>query len=121
MNEPQKTKVFYDGSCPICTREIAFYQRRSGAGTVEWIDITKLDSDYVYPGISRQTAMSRFHVVTPEGEILIGGTAFAGLWRCLSAFRFFGWLFRFRPLDWILNRFYDLLLKIRPALQQWYR
>ena len=119
--DQEKMKVFYDGSCPICTREIAFYQERTGADQIDWIDTHAIKDDVVYPGISREQALAKFHIVTPDGKILQGGTAFAGLWRTLPAFRILGWAFRPRPLDWLLNRVYDLLLKVRPRLQTWFR
>ncbi|MEC8852758.1 MAG: DCC1-like thiol-disulfide oxidoreductase family protein, partial [Pseudomonadota bacterium] len=31
--------IFYDGGCPLCAREIAFYRRRAGAGRLDWIDV----------------------------------------------------------------------------------
>jgi len=32
--ENATTTVFYDGSCPLCTREIAFYRKHAGGGEI---------------------------------------------------------------------------------------
>ena len=118
MTADRKMNVLYDGSCPICSREIGYYKGKRGAEAINWVDISnKADGD-VHPGISRDEAMARFHVVTPEGTVLSGGAAFAGLWRALRPFQPIGWLFQFKPLTWVLDRIYDILLKWRPGLQR---
>ncbi|MEM9331088.1 MAG: DUF393 domain-containing protein [Pseudomonadota bacterium] len=121
MSEDEKLKVFYDGACPLCHREISFYKKRRGSETVDWVDISKSEDEYVHPGLSRTQAMSRFHVVTSSGRLLSGGSAFAGLWRSLSAFKPLGVIFSFGPLEWLLNRLYDFFLKARPSLQKLFR
>ena len=30
--------VFFDGSCPICSKEINFYKMRAGADELSWVD-----------------------------------------------------------------------------------
>lgn len=126
-NEParnqqaQSPTVFYDGGCPLCTREIAFYRRRSGADAISWVDVHDLTERDVAPGLSKARALARFHVATPDGEIVSGGAAFARLWAALPGFRLLGKLFQRAPLTWLLDRAYDLFLKVRPRLQAWMR
>ena len=118
MPKKANLTVFYDGACPLCEREINFFKNRSGAEQVDWVDVSNSDEEYVHQGLSREEAMSRFHVVTSEGEILSGGSAFAGLWRSISIFKPLGWMFRIKPLAWLLDRLYDYFLKHRPRLQK---
>lgn len=113
--------VFYDGGCPLCAREIAFYRRRAGAEAIRWIDVHGLAGAEVAPGLSKAQALARFHVATPEGRIVSGGAAFARLWAALPGFRPVGRLFQHAPLTWLLDRAYDLFLKLRPRLQAWLR
>ena len=113
--------VYYDGGCPLCAREIAFYHRRAGADAVCWVDVHNLSDVEVLPGLSKTQALARFHVATPEGEIVSGGAAFARLWAALPGFRPLGRLFQRAPLTWLLDRTYDLFLKVRPRLQHWLR
>jgi predicted DCC family thiol-disulfide oxidoreductase YuxK len=110
-------KVFYDGSCPLCIREIAFYQRQAGASRISWIDVSRTGDDDVAPGLSRVKAMSRFHVLDVDGELFTGGKAFAKIWDVLPRFRLLARLFRIQPFAWILDRAYDFFLKFRPYLQ----
>ena len=31
-------RVFFDGACPLCAREIEFYQKQEGASRIAWVD-----------------------------------------------------------------------------------
>ncbi len=117
MSKAAKLTVFYDGSCPLCEREIAFYRRRKGAGRISWVDVSRSSENQVATGLSKDRALARFHVLTPNGTIVSGGMAFAKLWAALPSFRIWGRLFQAWPLDWILHRAYVLFLRIRPRLQ----
>lgn len=107
--------VYYDGSCPLCRKEIAFYQRRRGADSISWVDVS--DPDAVPSDLDCSEALSRFHVREGNGRIVDGGEAFAALWRQLPAFCLIGHLFRAAPLKWVLNAAYEAFLPIRPRLQ----
>ncbi|MDJ0895419.1 MAG: demethoxyubiquinone hydroxylase family protein [Alphaproteobacteria bacterium] len=109
--------VFYDGACPLCAREIAFYRARAGADGVSWVDVSRSDDREVAPGLTKDQAMARFHVLDADGRLVSGGTAFARLWEALPGFRPFGRLFRVRPLAWVLDHAYDVFLRFRPRLQ----
>ena len=113
--------MFYDGGCPLCAREIAFYRRRAGAEAISWIDIHRLDDEEVVPGLTKAQALARFHVATPDGQIVSGGAAFARLWAALPGFRLFGRLLLLPPLTWLVDRAYNLFLRVRPRLQSWMR
>ena len=117
MAVSEKTTVFYDGACPLCEREISFYRRRRGADNVIWIDVSLSEDDQIAPGLTRDQALARFHVINGEGKPVSGGEAFACLWTALPNFRRLGKIFQARPLLWILDQAYDLFLKIRPFLQ----
>lgn len=32
--------VYYDGGCPVCSREINFYRHRPGGESLAWVDVT---------------------------------------------------------------------------------
>ncbi|MFM7459253.1 MAG: thiol-disulfide oxidoreductase DCC family protein [Burkholderiales bacterium] len=106
--------VYFDGGCPICSREIGFYRHQPGADQVSWIDLTTCPDNVLPPGISRQAAMARFHVQTADG-IFDGAAGFLALWRQLPRFRLLGRLLSIPPLPWILEFGYRIFLRIRPT------
>ena len=110
--------VYYDGSCPLCRREIGFYRNRRGGERIDWIDVSRCASATVADDLSKEAALARFHVRRADGRLVSGGRAFAELWSALPVFRLAGLTFRIRPLYWLLDRAYDLFLPMRPALQR---
>lgn len=117
MSGSRKLTVFYDGSCPLCAREIAFYQRRKGAEQIDWLDASCSEAPEVVPGLAKDTALARFHVLSADGRFVSGGAAFAHLWATLPSFKFIGRILQARPFVWCLDWAYDVFLKIRPRLQ----
>ena len=109
--------VFYDGSCPLCLREISFYRRAQGAEKLRWIDVSGTEG-VVTEGLSCQQAMQRFHVLEADGRLVQGGAAFATLWAALPRWRWLGVLFLRQPFRTLLNGAYLAFLPIRPHLQR---
>ena len=111
--------VYFDGSCPLCRREVAWYRRRRGADAIEWIDVSGGDgSPPPAPGLNRDMALARFHVRLSDGRLLSGARAFAELWAALPGLRGLARLMRSRPLSALLEVGYRAFLRLRPSLQR---
>lgn len=117
-SETSRVTVFFDGGCPLCTREIDFYRKRAGAEAVSWVDVSAVEGETVAPGLTRDAAMARFHVRRGDGALLSGGAAFAELWRALPGFRLIGRIAAIRPLPPLLEFAYRAFLPVRPYLQR---
>lgn len=122
MTPPELT-IYFDGSCPLCRREIALYRGLPASQTLQWVDVSA--GQPLGEGLSCDAAMRRFHVREANGRLLSGGAAFARLWRALPGWRVLGWVFAWPPLSWLLELAYRVFLPIRPALQRlarrWWR
>ena len=118
QSTPELT-VYFDGSCPLCRREIALYRRQRGAERLAWVDVSAPAA--LGEGLSCEAAMRRFHVREAQGRLLSGGAAFARLWRALPGWRVLGWVFAGPPLSWALEAAYRVFLPLRPRLQRWLR
>lgn len=114
----QALTVYFDGACPLCRREIAWYRRRPGAERICWTDVSAAPPGTVAPGLAREAAMARFHVRLADGTLVSGGRAFAELWARLPGFALAGRLLRRRPLALLLEAAYRLFLPVRPYLQR---
>ena len=117
-------KVFFDGACPLCQREVAFY-RTVATPSVEWLDVS--DSSLVLPQSTlasqgaappRAELLARFHVLTAEGIWLHGARAFVALWEQLGpAWRALAFVCRLPGGIRILEASYQAFLRKRPQLQ----
>ncbi|MDD2547114.1 MAG: DUF393 domain-containing protein [Burkholderiaceae bacterium] len=109
--------VYYDGSCPLCQREIALYRRHPGSQAWSWVDVSQPAA--LGDGLDCAQAMARFHVRTADGALFEGAAAFSQLWRRLHGWRGLGWLSAAPPLSWLLEALYRGFLPLRPHVQRW--
>jgi predicted DCC family thiol-disulfide oxidoreductase YuxK len=107
--------VYFDGSCPLCLREIALYQRLPADCPIHWVDVSVAAA--CGEGLCHQDAMRRFHVRDGQGRLYSGAAAFSRLWRCFAGWRWLGWLTAVPPASWLAEGAYRLFLPLRPRLQ----
>jgi predicted DCC family thiol-disulfide oxidoreductase YuxK len=113
VESPSPLTVYFDGECPVCSREIALYRRQVGADSIVWVDATACPAANLGPDLSRQGALARLHVRTADGQLTSGARAFTTLWRHLPRTAFLGRLLDHRPLLAILEAGYRVLLVVR--------
>lgn len=90
MNTPGLT-VLFDGGCPLCSREIAHYQKLGSLAPIQWLDVTGEDSEWKGWGVEREAALAEFHVFDETGCLHKGADGFVALWGALPYYR---WLAR---------------------------
>jgi predicted DCC family thiol-disulfide oxidoreductase YuxK len=108
--------VYYDGSCPLCSREIAFYRSVRGADQINWQDVSAQTDDRVADDLGRSTAMARFHLRKSDGSLVSGAAAFGHLWAALPAFRLVGRVALLPPVTFLLEGLYRIFLPVRGAV-----
>lgn len=89
-SSPPLLTLYYDGGCPVCTREIGFYRHRRGAERIRWVNLAQCEDSELGTDLSREAAYARLHARAPDGRLLSGARAFAALWQVLPAFRLAG-------------------------------
>lgn len=108
--------IYFDGSCPLCQREIGFYRRMPAAHNLAWVDVSQPAE--LGAGLDCRSAMARFHVRDAHGQLFSGAAAFSRLWRQLPGWRWLGWLSAVPPVSWLAELAYRAFLPIRPWLQR---
>ncbi len=87
-NDDPVVTLFWDGGCPLCKREIAYYRGLDTAHRVHWVNIDEEPGASMLPaGVSRAQAMQRIHAIDRNGEILAGVPAFLAVWEQLPYWR----------------------------------
>jgi len=110
--------VWFDGGCPLCTREIALFRRLDRRKAIHFEDVS--GSNPSCP-IDRAELLARFHAQETGKPIVSGAAAFAAMWRAIPVLRPFGEIARVPVILWTLERLYSVFLGLRPRLQQMMR
>jgi predicted DCC family thiol-disulfide oxidoreductase YuxK len=85
----ERPVAYYDGACPVCAREVAFWRSRPGGESIAWVDVARPDA-VLGPGLTQEEALGRMHVRLPGGQLVSGARAFAVIWGAMPGFRWLG-------------------------------
>ncbi len=115
MSQPPLT-LFYDGLCPLCSREVAHYRRAAaGDAAIGFIDIAAPSFDAASFGLDAARVHKEMHV--KEGErVFVGVDAFLAIWRRVPGHRWLLSLSRLPLADLLMRIGYFVFATIRPWL-----
>ncbi len=99
--------VYFDGACPVCSREVEIYNRADRACAIQWHDVSVNGGDLCQDGVSQADALARMHARLPDGRLVTGVQAFIAVWERIPGFRMFAPIARWAPVRWVLERGYD--------------
>ena len=77
-------EVFYDGACPLCTREIDMLKRKDRAARIRFTDIAASGFDEASIGVPWPTLMARIHGRLPDGTLIEGVEVFRRLYAAVG-------------------------------------
>lgn len=103
---PSSLTIFFDGGCPVCSREINHYRKLEALTALEWIDVTLEPERLVTHEIPLLDAMAEFHVMDETGQFHKGADGFLLLWSTLPYYRYLAAFFH--------------QLHLEPLLRDWY-
>ena len=107
--------IWFDGSCPLCRREMALMKRLDRRGAIDFIDVAA--SPEANCPMDKAELLARFHA-RENGRLLSGAGAFAAMWRAIPLLRPLGQLARIPLVLAFVERSYVAFLQVRPRLQQ---
>lgn len=81
-------KVFFDGHCGMCSREINHYKKIAPKNRFEWIDITQSPERLSEIELNFQEAMKSFHVLDSQNKLHIGVDAFKQIWNEIPGWKY---------------------------------
>jgi predicted DCC family thiol-disulfide oxidoreductase YuxK len=85
----EQATLYYDGQCPLCTREMARLAALKEDG-LRLQDIHQIDD---YRGLpDRDTLLRNLHLKTADGELLTGVDANVMAWQGTPYSRLFAWM-----------------------------
>jgi len=79
-----EVEVFFDGDCPICTREINLLRRRDKHHHIQFTDIAAPGFDAAAVGLSMAELMDRIRARLPDGTLIDGVEVFRRLYAAVG-------------------------------------
>lgn len=116
MSVLSRISVYYDGLCPLCSKEIAHYRKQKGQEYFYFIDITAPEFQAQAEGLDPFLIHKVMHVKTAEGEIKTGLDAFITIWDNLPKYFWMGRISKIAFVKPLLRVGYYLFAKLRPYL-----
>lgn len=94
------TTMFYDGQCPLCSKEVAHYKRLAAdnGSQLRFVDISGADGGKDGElsrafGVTNDVALERIHVVE-KGTLLTGVAGFVAVWKTLPYWKYLAKIFK---------------------------
>lgn len=114
----KKLTIFYDGSCSVCSREMAYYRARDQGEALEFIDITARDFKAQLYGRPQKEFMARLHVRELNGKFHTGIDAFAAIWRHIPGVHFdlLATMVQLPGVHLLASAGYEAFARVRPWL-----
>lgn len=82
---PFDVEVFFDGECPLCTREIAMLRRLDEKRRrIRFTDIAEPGFDASLLGVSHEYLMAKIHGRLPDGRLIEGVEVFRRLYAAVG-------------------------------------
>ena len=118
MNNQNKNnlKLYYDGQCMICSREIKHYKKQKGAENIEFIDICALNFNPESQGLDSKKIHKVIHAKKSDGTILTRVDVFIEVWKLLPKFNFLAKIASIPFIKFFLEIGYTLFTILRKIL-----
>ena len=78
--ESRMIRVYYDGKCSLCKKEIEYYKTIAPINTFVWKDIATKPNHLEEINVSQSSALRRLHVLDNENNLVVGFNAFIVIW-----------------------------------------
>ena len=83
LSQHYPLRIFYDGQCPVCNREIQRHLRHDLLGHLQAINIAAPDFNATAYGLDAQRVHDVMHVLTADGQAFTEVEAFVCIWNAL--------------------------------------
>ncbi len=85
-------RVFYDGSCYVCSTEMLVYMGKKHEGRLQFTDISDPEFNPDEYGIRLADFMYQMHAIDRTGRLYRGVEAFWAIWQAFPASTWYGLL-----------------------------
>ena len=106
-------RVYFDGKCGLCSKEINHYRDIAKGGDFSWVDIASDPSPLITLSVTQPDALRRLHAQDIDGKLHIGVAAFILIWQNLPYVKWaaLAWFVKlpliFQIIEFLYCRFAD--------------
>ena len=116
----KKIKIYYDGACHLCSREIKHYFKlnikRDNEPVFEFIDIANPKFNSKLENLNENNVQKAMHVRDENGDLHVGVNAFIVIWKNIPQYKFMAFFIKL-PIVFQLSKVgYFIFAKIRKFL-----
>ncbi|MEP3045444.1 MAG: DUF393 domain-containing protein [Roseibium sp.] len=105
--------VFYDGKCGLCSREIAFFKKRTPKTPIMWFDIARHPEQLEGTGLSQSDALMFMRVRDANGRMHSEVDAFIAMWGQFSGWSLIARLLSLPGVHTLAGRLYRKFAQYR--------
>ncbi|MDD2271767.1 MAG: DUF393 domain-containing protein [Desulfuromonadaceae bacterium] len=112
-------RIFYDGSCSVCSAEIEHYLRQDHGGRLVAVDIHAPDFNPELYHIGLDAFMYELHAIDRSGRIYRGVESFWAIWQAFPTSTLYGILgavITMPLVNPVARSVYKVFARIRPYL-----
>jgi predicted DCC family thiol-disulfide oxidoreductase YuxK len=106
-------RVLFDGACPRCRASMALATAADPDRVLEPIDLTAVEVEALYPGLTRKACMESMHVISRRGRVTAGFDAVCSLGAWLPLFWPLTLIACLPGVAWAGRRLYNLIAATR--------
>jgi len=111
----RELELFYDGECPLCSREVAWLRRMDRKQRIQLTDIADKSFDPATLGVTHEDLMARIHARLPSGELISGVEVFRLTYQAVGL-KTLTAISRWRVLAPLLDSAYEVFARHRLRL-----
>ena len=100
-------RVYFDGKCSLCKKEIAYYKSIAPINTFVWKDIATEPKHLKEINVSQSIALKRLHVLDDRNKLIVGFNAFIVIWRKMRWWKLIAMLASLPLVNHFLNISYN--------------
>lgn len=112
-------RIFFDGRCPLCAREMNQLKRLDTAGKLDLQDIHAYDFAQRFPHINPVAADKILHGETADGQLLLGLDVTCRGWQLVGRGHWFMWM-RWPLIRPVADQVYLLFARHRHRISRWF-
>jgi predicted DCC family thiol-disulfide oxidoreductase YuxK len=116
MAAPETITVYFDGLCPVCSREVTLYRWLDRRERIRWLDLAGADDVLDAEMFTLDAALEQLHVRDANGSLHLGFDAHLLMWQRLIGFRTLSrWLKRWPIVRNVAEHAYRAFTRRRPG------